>query len=146
MNTNNKCDINEETSIGIANLEEAQVPKSFKNKKVNYLKITDLAKEKIKEILANRGRASSGVKVSIRTKGCSGLSYKIEFADYNVNFTDSDELAEFDSDIRVFIDIKASLFIIGTEMDYEVEQFKEGFIFKNPNEKGKCGCGSSFFV
>ncbi len=144
MDEKSPCDINEKSTSNTV-FAEVPVPSNFINKKVSYLTVSDLAKEKIREMLTKRGKVSSGIKVSIRTKGCSGLAYKIEFADYNVNFTDKDEMVEID-EIRIFIDIKASLFIIGTEMHYEIEKFKEGFVFQNPNEKGKCGCGSSFYV
>lgn len=149
---NVECKDLPEQSAGISRsaIQNITIPDNFVNRKVSYFTITDIAKTKIIELLNGRPTKSSGVKVSIRSKGCSGLSYKIEFADYGVNLFDQDEMVEFESDdskiIRIFIDTKASLFIIGTVMDYEVEQFKEGFIFKNPNEKGKCGCGSSFYV
>ena len=149
---NFECKDLPEQSSGISRsaVQKIIIPDNFVNKKVSYFTITDVAKAKIIELLNNRPTKSSGVKVSIRAKGCSGLSYKIEFADYSVNLFDQDEMVEFEAKdgeiIRIFIDTKASLFIIGTEMDYEIEQFKEGFVFKNPNEKGKCGCGSSFYV
>lgn len=125
---------------------ECEVPESFRNRKVDYLKITEVAKNKIAEVINNRQKPSSGIKISIRTKGCSGLSYNIEFADYGVNMIDQDEMIELDNGVRIFIDIKASLFVIGTTLDYQIDKFKEGFEFVNPNEKGRCGCGTSFFV
>jgi iron-sulfur cluster assembly protein len=78
----------------------------------------------------------------VRTKGCSGLSYTLEYAD---DKAPSDEVVEAHG-VRLLVDPKASLFLIGTEMDYEVEKLKSGFVFRNPNEKGRCGCGESFHV
>ena len=104
--------------------------------------ITDRAAVQIQNLLAKREKPSVGIKVGIRTRGCSGLSYTIEYADEIGKF---DEVVE-DKGVRVLIDPKAVMFLIGTEMDYEEEKFKSGFTFKNPNEKGRCGCGESFNV
>lgn len=104
--------------------------------------ITDRAAMQIQALLAKREKPSVGIKVGIRTRGCSGLSYTIEYADEIGKF---DEVVE-DKGVRVLIDPKAVMFLIGTEMDYEEEKFKSGFTFKNPNEKGRCGCGESFNV
>ena len=104
--------------------------------------ITDNAVERIKVLLAQRGKPSVGIRILIETKGCSGLKYNIEYAD---------EVNKFDAivhqkDIQVLIDPKAMLFILGSEMDYMEEELASGFTFTNPNEKGKCGCGESFHV
>ncbi len=104
--------------------------------------ITDRAAAHIAELLAKREKPSIGIKVGIRTRGCSGLSYTIEYADEIGKF---DEVVE-DKGVRVLIDPKAVMFLIGTEMDFVEEKFKSGFTFNNPNEKGRCGCGESFNV
>jgi len=104
--------------------------------------ISDNALARVQALLAGRGKPSAGVKVGIRTRGCSGLSYTIEYADEIGKF---DEVVERDG-VKVLIDPKAVMFLIGTEMDYVEEKFKSGFVFKNPNEKGRCGCGESFHV
>lgn len=106
------------------------------------LSITDKAAEHITALLAKRGKESVGIKVGIRTRGCSGLSYTIEYADEIGKF---DEVVE-DKGVRVLIDPKAVMFLIGTEMDFKDEKFKSGFVFNNPNAKGECGCGESFNV
>jgi len=106
------------------------------------ISITDAAAEHIKALLAAREKESAGIRVGIRTRGCSGLSYTIEYADEISKF---DEVVE-DKGVRVLIDPKAVMFLIGTEMDFKEEKFKSGFTFTNPNEKGRCGCGESFNV
>lgn len=109
---------------------------------VKALSITDAAAEQVKALLAARGKESAGVRVGIRTRGCSGLSYTVEYADEVGQY---DEVVE-DKGVRVLIDPKAVMFLIGTEMDFKEEKFKSGFTFSNPNEKGRCGCGESFNV
>lgn len=106
------------------------------------ISITDNAAERIQAMLAARGKPSEGVRVGIRTRGCSGLSYTIEYADAVNKF---DEVVE-DKGVKVLIDPKAIMFLLGTEMDFVEEKFKSGFTFTNPNEKGRCGCGESFHV
>jgi iron-sulfur cluster assembly protein len=104
--------------------------------------ITPAANDRIRALLAARGKPSAGIKIGIRTKGCSGLSYTIEYADMIEKFDEVVDNGEF----KVLIDPKAVLFLIGTEMDYVEEKLKSGFTFRNPNEKGRCGCGESFHV
>lgn len=88
-----------------------------------------------------------GIRVLIKQKGCSGLKYDIEYA-YDVRPLESviEESCSDDQTVKVLIDPKSIMFILGSEMDYVEEKFSSGFIFKNPNEKGKCGCGESFHV
>ena len=104
--------------------------------------ITDSAAERVKALLSKRDKPSVGIKVGVRTKGCSGLSYTIEYADEVGKF---DEVVE-EKGVKVLIDPKAIMFLIGTQMDYVEEKMKSGFTFTNPNEKGRCGCGESFHV
>ncbi|MGE5548066.1 MAG: HesB/IscA family protein [Solirubrobacterales bacterium] len=106
------------------------------------LMITDAAAERVKALLASRGKPAAGVRIGVRAKGCSGLSYTLEFADEKTPF---DEVVE-DKGVTVLIDPKATMFILGTEMDYVEEKMQSGFVFRNPNEKGRCGCGESFHV
>ena len=106
------------------------------------LNVTPSAVNHIKEMISSRGKNTLGIKVGINTKGGSGLSYTMEFVD---QIDDSDEMIVID-DVKIFIDKKASLFLIGTEMDYEKGELESGFKFINPNEKGRCGCGESFHV
>lgn len=83
-----------------------------------------------------------GIKIGVQTKGCSGLAYTMTYAEQKGPY---DEELIMDG-VRLLIDPKALLFIIGTSIDYESTPFSEGFTFQNPNEKGKCGCGKSFHV
>lgn len=104
--------------------------------------LTDAAVKRISSLLAERGNASAGVRIGVRTRGCSGLSYTLEFADEKEPMDQVVEVAG----IKVMIDPKAALFIIGTEMDFVEGEMESGFVFLNPNEKGRCGCGESFRV
>lgn len=104
--------------------------------------VTPLAAERVKALIDGRGKPTAGIRIGVRTKGCSGLSYTLEFADKQELM---DEVIEAHG-VKLLVDPKASLFLIGTEMDYEEEKLKSGFVFRNPNEKGRCGCGESFHV
>jgi iron-sulfur cluster assembly protein len=104
--------------------------------------VTPAAVERVKALIERRGKPTAGVRIGVRSKGCSGLSYTLEYADKQEPM---DEVVDTQG-IKLLIDPKASLFLIGTEMDYEEEKLKSGFVFKNPNEKGRCGCGESFHV
>ena len=106
------------------------------------MSLSDSAAERVKALLSKRGKPSVGIRVGIRTKGCSGLSYTIEYADEKGKF---DEVVE-QKGVTVLIDPKAVMFLIGTQMDYVEEKLKSGFTFVNPNEKARCGCGESFHV
>ncbi len=110
--------------------------------KMAPLTITDAAAVHVKELLDGRGKPSAGVRIGVRSKGCSGMSYTLEFAD---EITPFDEVVE-EKGVTIIIDPKATMFIIGTEMDWAEEQMQTGFVFRNPNEKGRCGCGESFHV
>jgi iron-sulfur cluster assembly protein len=104
--------------------------------------VTDAAAERIRALLAMRGKPAVGIRVGVRSRGCSGLTYTLEYADEKGKL---DELVQ-DKGVTVLIDPKASMFIIGTEMDYVEDKLQSGFTFRNPNEKGRCGCGESFHV
>lgn len=106
------------------------------------IKVTDVAAERVKFLLAKRDKPSLGIRVGVKSGGCSGLAYTFEYCDVESN---ADEKI-VDRDVTVFIDPKAILYLIGTTLDYVDEKTKSGFVFINPNEKGKCGCGDSFHV
>ncbi len=104
--------------------------------------VTSNAVNHIKKLLSSRETRPLGIKLGIETKGCSGLSYNMEFVDIP---NSSDEVLVID-DVNIYIDPKATLFLLGTTMDYEEGILESGFKFTNPNEKGRCGCGESFHV
>ena len=110
--------------------------------KKEVITLTKDAVDKIKVLLAKRAKTSLGVRISIKQGGCSGLSYVVEYAD---DYRQFEEVVEID-DIKIFIDPKALMYIIGSEMDYIEEKFQAGFVFNNPNKRASCGCGKSFKV
>ncbi|MGH6894357.1 MAG: HesB/IscA family protein [Dongiaceae bacterium] len=124
-----------------AALTEAK-PKRAPRARPAAIKLTPAAIERVKALLDKRGKPSAGIRIGVKTKGCSGLSYTLEFADEKGAM---DEAVQQDG-VTVLIDPKATLFVLGTEMDYVEEKLQSGFVFRNPNEKGRCGCGESFHV
>jgi len=102
--------------------------------------LSDNAANRIKEIISNNETKSVGVRVGVKSGGCAGMSYVMEYAK-EINPTD--EIIE-DKGVKVFIDPSAIMYLLGTEMDYKKEQFSSTFVFKNPNETERCGCGESF--
>ena len=105
------------------------------------MSLSDAAAERLKR-LYEKGEHGKLLRISVNTKGCSGLSYDMSWADEPAA---TDEVVK-DKDLTVLVDRKASLFLIGTTMDYETSKLTSGFTFVNPNEKGRCGCGESFHV
>lgn len=104
--------------------------------------LTQAALDRVQHLLDARGKPSAGIRIAVRTKGCSGLSYALEYADEK---NPHDEVVTVGA-LAIFIDPKAIMFILGTEMDYVEDKMQSGFVFNNPNEKGRCGCGKSFHV
>jgi iron-sulfur cluster assembly protein len=104
--------------------------------------LTEAAAERVKRLIAKSEKPVLGLRVGVKSRGCSGLSYFVEYAEDQKKFEDVVE----DKGVRIFIDPTAVMFLIGSEMDYVEEQFQTGFVFKNPNEKARCGCGESFHV
>ena len=98
--------------------------------------------EGIKEIMSGIESSSIGVRVAVKSGGCAGMSYVMEYAK-EVNPTD--EIIE-DKGVKVFVDAGAVMYLLGTEMDYKKEEFSSSFVFNNPNESERCGCGESFKV
>jgi iron-sulfur cluster assembly protein len=102
--------------------------------------LSDNAANRIKEIMSNNEKNSIGVRVGVKSGGCAGMSYIME---YTKEINPADEIIE-DKGVKVFIDPSAVMYLLGTEMDYKQEQFSSTFVFKNPNETERCGCGESF--
>ncbi|MCU0834985.1 MAG: iron-sulfur cluster assembly protein IscA [Chromatiaceae bacterium] len=105
------------------------------------ISLTPSAAEHVRKFLANRGRGL-GIRLGVRTSGCSGMAYVLEFAD---QLDEGDQVFE-DQGVKVIIDAKSLLYLEGTELDYTREGLNEGFRFNNPNVKASCGCGESFSV
>ena len=106
------------------------------------IKLSDNAALRIKEIMSNAEKDSLGVIVSVKTGGCAGMSYVME---YTKDVNPSDEIIE-DKGVKVFVDSAAIMYLLGTEMDYKKEEFSSTFVFNNPNETERCGCGESFKI
>ena len=105
------------------------------------MQLSDTAAERLRG-LYEKGEQGKLLRIAVKTKGCSGLSYDLSWVD---GPGPGDEVVA-DKGVTVLVDRKATLFLIGTVMDYEVKQISAGFTFTNPNEKGRCGCGESFHV
>ena len=103
--------------------------------------LTDAAADRLRA-LYEKGEDSKLLRIGVKAKGCSGLSYDMSWAEAP---EPTDEVVK-DKGLTVLVDRKASLFLIGTVMDYETKTMTAGFTFTNPNEKGRCGCGESFHV
>ena len=106
------------------------------------IKVSDNAALRIKEIMSNAEKDSLGVRVSIKTGGCAGMSYVME---YTKVVKPNDELIE-DKGVKVYVDSAAIMYLLGTEMDYKKEELSSSFVFNNPNETERCGCGESFKI
>ena len=106
------------------------------------IKLSDNAALRIKEIMSNTENNTLGVRVSVKTGGCAGMSYIME---YTKVVNPNDEVIE-DKGVKVFVDSSAIMYLLGTEMDYKKDKFSSSFIFKNPNETERCGCGESFKI
>ena len=106
------------------------------------LTITDAAAERVKALMSKATDDMVGLRIGVKARGCSGLSYDVQYAKEKMKF---DEVVE-DKGVTILIDPAAVMFLIGSEMDYVDDKFQTGFVFKNPNDKGRCGCGESFHV
>ena len=106
------------------------------------ISLSENAAKRIKEIMSAAEKNSTGVRIGVKTGGCAGMSYVME---YTKETNPNDEIIE-DKGVKVFIDPAAVMYLIGTEMDYKKDDFSSSFTFKNPNETERCGCGESFKV
>ncbi|WP_422366655.1 HesB/IscA family protein [Pelagibius sp.] len=108
----------------------------------NLISLTDAAAERVKALIAKSEEPVLGLRVGVSTRGCSGMSYVVEYAKEQRKLEDVVE----DKGVKIFIEPTAVMFLFGSEMDYVEDKFQTGFVFTNPNEKGRCGCGESFHV
>lgn len=110
---------------------------------MDIIRITDVALKKIDELIAACcDNSILGIRINVKSGGCSGFKYAIEYTNKIEKFDEVIRIAN----VTVVIDPKAIMYVIGTEMDYVEDQFRSSFVFNNPNEKSKCGCGKSFNV
>jgi iron-sulfur cluster assembly protein len=103
------------------------------------MRLSEAAAERIRQIMQNAEKPIAGVRVGVRNGGCAGMAYTMEYAD---EIKPLDEVVE-DKGVRLLIDPKAVLFLLGTEMDYKVDKLSAQFVFNNPNQTSACGCGES---
>ena len=106
------------------------------------IKLSDNAASRIKEIMSKADNSAIGVRVGVKSGGCAGMSYMMEYAK---EVKKNEEVIE-DKGVKVFIDPSAIMYLLGTEMDYKKEEYSSQFVFKNPNETERCGCGESFKI
>jgi len=103
------------------------------------MKLTDAAAARVQEIMAKAEKPVVGLRIGVKNGGCAGMEYTLEWAEDQKPF---DEVVE-DKGVKVLIDAKAMMFLLGTEMDYQTSALKSGFVFNNPNQVSACGCGES---
>ena len=103
------------------------------------MRLTDAAADRIKAIMAKADKPFAGVRVGVKNGGCAGMAYTMEYAESAAKF---DEVVE-DKGVKLLIDPKAVLFLLGTEMDFKVDKLSSTFVFNNPNQTSACGCGES---
>ena len=106
------------------------------------IKLSDNAAIRIKEIMSEAENSTVGVRVGVKSGGCAGMSYVMEYAK---DIKDNEEIIE-EKGVKVFIDSAAVMYLLGTEMDFKKEKFSSQFVFNNPNETERCGCGESFKI
>jgi iron-sulfur cluster assembly protein len=104
--------------------------------------LTPAAVARARELLANHGAAVAGIRLGVKTTGCSGMSYKLDFAD---EIGAEDTVVEKDG-VKLVVEPQAVLYVLGTQIDWVEDKLGAMFVFKNPNEKARCGCGESFSV
>jgi iron-sulfur cluster assembly protein len=104
--------------------------------------LTDVAAERVKTLMASRPEAAAHLRVGVKNGGCAGMEYTLEYASEQQPL---DEVVE-DKGVRILVDAKAVLFLIGTEIDHETTKLKSGFVFRNPNQTDACGCGESVTI
>jgi iron-sulfur cluster assembly protein len=103
------------------------------------MRLTEAAASRIKSVMAQAGKPVAGVRVGVKNGGCAGMEYTMEYA---IAVNPTDEIIE-DKGVKLLIDPKAVLFLLGTEMDYKTEKLSAQFVFNNPNQTSACGCGES---
>ena len=121
---------------------EREIKMASRLSRLKVVTLTDAAAERVRDIIANSEKPVAGLKVGVRNGGCAGMSYTMEFAE---NLDASVDVVE-EKGVKLFIDPKAVLFLLGAVMDYKTERLSSGFVFSNPNETAACGCGESVAI
>jgi iron-sulfur cluster assembly protein len=106
------------------------------------ISLTDAAARRVRTLMERAGKPVLGIRVGVKKAGCSGLQYEVDYVEEARPFEDVVE----SKGVRVYIDPMAVMYLLGSEMDYEETKMQSGFVFRNPNEKSRCGCGESFTV
>ncbi len=106
---------------------------------LKIMSLTDAAAERVREIIEDADRPVIGVRVGVKNAGCAGMAYTLDYLSEPIAGDDHVQ----DKGVDVYVEPKATLFLLGTVMDFETEKFTSGFTFKNPNQTGACGCGES---
>jgi iron-sulfur cluster assembly protein len=120
--------------------ETAIQPSGTVRKPPPPINLTERAAERVRALIAKAGRPVLGLRVGVKARGCSGLSYVVEYAEERRKFEDVVE----QHGVKVFVDPSAVMHLLGSTLDYRESKLESGFFFENPNEKGRCGCGESF--
>lgn len=110
--------------------------------RLQAISVTPAAAKQARALLEARAEPAVGLRIGVRARGCSGMSYTLDYAQ---TLEPTDEVVDAHG-VKILIDPKATMFLFGTEMDYVEDKLEQGFVFRNPNEKGRCGCGESFQV
>ncbi|MDP2356941.1 MAG: iron-sulfur cluster assembly accessory protein [Beijerinckiaceae bacterium] len=119
-----------------------ETTKPTRRPRPQVMRITEIAAERVREIIENSEKPIVGVRVGVKNGGCAGMSYTMDFAEEIGKF---DEVVE-DRGVKIVVDPKAVMFLLGTEMDYRVEKLSSVFVFNNPNQTSACGCGESVAI
>ena len=116
--------------------------KRVRRKRPDAIHLTEAGAARIKELMANREEPALGIKLGVRSRGCNGLTYTMDYCETKEKF-----MEEVEKDgVKVFIEPKAMMFVVGSTMDFVDDRLRSEFVFTNPNSKGECGCGESFNV
>ena len=117
-------------------------PKVKIDRKKSPISITDAATKRIRDLIDQRDKSTLGIKIGVKSSGCTGLAYTFEYVDEEKA---GDEKVQHEG-MCIYIDSKALLYLLGTRLDFVETELESGFVFMNPNSKGQCGCGESFYV
>lgn len=110
-----------------------------KRPRPQVMRLTDAAASRIRELMGRAEKPIAGLRVGVKNGGCAGMAYTVEYAD---QIAATDEVVE-DKGVKILVDPKAVLFLLGTEMDFKADRMSATFVFNNPNQTGACGCGES---